>query len=238
LDISIGLAFLAGMASFLTPCVLSLVPAYVGYLSGRSLEGNQPQPSSQLMETMLHGLAFVLGFSLVFIILGLAATALSNLLYDIKPLLSKIGGIVVIVLGLHMTGILRIKYLEYDLRPLSGVQKGRSLFSSFTMGIFFSSGWSPCIGPVLSSILTQAFIEGSSFEGIKMLSAYSAGLAIPFMVTAAGVGWVTRLIQKYRNISHYVEIIMGITLIIVGSMLFLGTFAELKRFGILVDFGI
>lgn len=238
MEISIGLAFLAGLASFLTPCVFSLVPAYIGYLSGRSAAISQVGSGPNRWDTFKHGIAFVLGFSFVFILLGLAVSALGSLIYDTRGWLAKIGGIVVVLFGLHMTGILRIPFLEYDLRPQSKVEQNRSYFSSLLLGIFFSAGWSPCVGPVLGSILLIALNDGSIIQGFQLLAAYSAGLAVPFLVAALGVGWVTEFLRKQRKFLKNVEIFMGIVLVIVGIMLFQGTFERLARFGYLVDFGL
>jgi len=238
MEVSIGLAFLAGMASFLSPCVFSLVPVYVGYLSGRSLASSAGTFQANRLETLSHGLAFVLGFSLVFISLGVAASALGGLLYDVRDWLAKIGGIIVIIFGLHMTGILRIPFLEYDLRPRSKEDQSRSYFSSAMMGVFFSAGWSPCVGPVLGAILTLALNGGSIGEGVKLLSAYSAGLAIPFLVAAFGIGWVSQILRRYGKVMHYIEVVMGILLIIVGGMLLFGVFNTLSYFGPFVDFGL
>ena len=238
MTVSVGLAFLAGMASFLSPCVFSLVPAYIGYLSGRSLAASQGEDEPSKWMTFSHGLAFVLGFSVVFILLGVAVSAIGGLLYDLQGWLSKIGGVVVVLFGLHMTGILRIPFLEYDLRPQTQMDKGRSYFSSALMGVFFSAGWSPCVGPVLGTILTLALNEGSIGDGTKLLTAYSAGLAIPFLLAALGIGWVTHILQRYRKAMHIVEVVMGLVLIIVGVMLFLGIFERLARFGFFIDFGI
>lgn len=240
MKIGLGLAFLAGMASFLSPCVFSLVPAYIGYLSGRSIAAGsrQEQKISPRLITVIHGLAFILGFSVVFVILGVAVSALGGLLYSVRTWLAKIGGLVVILFGLHMTGILRIPFLDYDLRPQNLVDERRGFAASFFMGVFFSAGWSPCVGPVLGAILTLALNGGSISKGIQLLSAYSAGLAIPFLVAAIGIGWVAVILARYRRVMHYVEIGMGILLIIIGAMLFLGTFQLISQYGYFVDFGI
>jgi cytochrome c-type biogenesis protein len=240
-DVTVGLAFLAGMASFLSPCVFSLVPVYISYLSGRSLAvatGGGQTFEINRWETFAHGLAFVLGFSFVFVTLGLAASAIGSLLYDLRFWLAKIGGFLVVVFGLHMTGIIRIPFLDYDLRPRSRTDQSRSYFSSALMGIVFSAGWSPCVGPVLGAILTLALNGGSPSQGVALLSAYSAGLAVPFLFAALGIGWVTRIIRKYGRVMHYVEIGMGVILIIVGVMLFFGLLTQLNRFGPFVDFGL
>ncbi|MAT44547.1 MAG: cytochrome c biogenesis protein CcdA [Anaerolineaceae bacterium] len=239
MTVTIGLAFLAGLASFLSPCVFSLVPAYISYLSGRSLASIRLDPSkANKWETFSHGIAFVLGFSIVFIALGVAFSAIGSVLYDLRFWLAKIGGLVVIIFGLHLTGIFRLQFLEYDIRPQSSSEKSRSYLSSALMGVFFSAGWSPCVGPVLSTILTLAINGGSITEGVKLLSAYSAGLAIPFLFAALGIGWVTTIIQKYGKAMHYVEVVMGVILIIVGGMLFFGVLERLNQFGFFINFGI
>jgi cytochrome c-type biogenesis protein len=183
-------------------------------------------------------LAFVLGFSVVFVILGVAASALGGLLYDLRFWIAKIGGVVVIVFGLHMIGILRIPWLEYDLRPQSTPDRNRGYLASALMGIFFSAGWSPCVGPVLGAILTFAINGGSISHGASLLSAYSAGLAIPFLLAALGIGWVTTILRRYGKVMRYVEIGMGILLVIVGGMLLFGTFQLLSRYGFFVDLGL
>lgn len=240
MNVTIGLAFLAGLASFLSPCVFSLVPAYIGYLSGRSIAASDASISerNRRWDTVSHGFAFVLGFSIIFIILGVAVAILGGLLYDLRTWIAKIGGIVVVIFGLHMTGIIRIPFLEYDLRPQTLVDQRRSYFSSALMGIFFSAGWSPCVGPVLGSILTLALNGGSISEGVKLLTAYSAGLAIPFLLAALGIGWVATILKRYRKAMHYTEMVMGGILIVVGVMLFLGTFEQIARFGFWVNFGL
>jgi len=237
-DISLGLAFLAGLASFLSPCVFSLVPAYIGYLGGRTAAANQTDYRINRWIAFSHGVAFVLGFSLIFILLGLAASALGTLLYQARDWIAKIGGIVVVIFGLHMTGILRIPFLEYDLRPQTTPDRNRGYVASALMGVFFSAGWSPCVGPVLGAILTLAINGGSISQGFGLLAAYSAGLAIPFLVAALGIGWVTTILRRYGKVMRYVEIGMGVVLIIVGSMLFLGTFQTLSRFGLFLDLGL
>ncbi len=235
-EVTIGLAFLAGLASFLSPCVFSLVPAYIGYLGGRAAGGEQTE--SNRWVTVTHGLAFVLGFSVVFIILGVAVSAAGGLLFDIRNYLAKIGGIVVIIFGLHMIGIFRIPFLEYDTRLNTAPDRKWGYLSSALMGVFFSAGWSPCVGPVLGAILTLAINGGSVALGAKLLTAYSAGLAIPFLVAAFGIGWVTTTLRKYSKVMHYVEIAMGVVLVIVGVLLFTGVFELIARYGYYVNFGL
>ncbi len=229
LELALGFSFLAGLASFLSPCVLTLVPAYVSYLSGRSVGSGEAAKSNRWV-TFSHGLAFVVGFSVIFILLGFASSALGSLLYDAKTWISKIGGVVVILFGIHMIGIYRFRFLEYDTRRQELPDPKWGYLSSALMGVFFSAGWSPCIGPVLGSILTLAANGGSPLFGVSLLSAYSVGLAIPFLVAALGISWVTTVIRRYGKIMRYVEIVMGVILLIVGSMLILGTFEQLARY--------
>jgi len=235
-QITLGLAFLAGLASFLSPCVFSLVPAYVGYLGGRAAGGEAT--GSNRLVTLSHGLAFVLGFSLVFVLLGVAAAAAGGLLYDLRTYLAKIGGIVVIIFGLHMIGVFRIPFLEYDARVHTAPGRSWGYLSSALLGVFFSAGWSPCVGPVLGAILTLAINGGSVALGARLLSAYSAGLAVPFLAAAFGIGWVTAALRKYAKAMHYVEIAMGFVMVIVGVLLFAGVFELLARYGFYVNFGL
>jgi len=237
-NISIGLAFLAGLASFLSPCVFSLVPAYVGYLGGRAVGGEANENNRFI--TFTHGLAFVLGFSIVFITLGVAASAIGRILFDLQYWLAKIGGVVVIIFGLHMIGVYRIPFLEYDTRVQQLPDRKWGYLSSAMMGVFFSAGWSPCVGPVLGAILTLTFNGGSISSGVSLLSAYSAGLAIPFLLAALGLGWVSLTLRKYGKIMHYTEIVMGVVLVAVGFMLFSGIFSRIAQAGqfFWFDFGL
>jgi cytochrome c-type biogenesis protein len=224
-QITIGLAFLAGLASFLSPCVFSLVPAYVGYLGGRAAGGETSE--SNRFTTFTHGLAFVLGFSFVFVTLGVATSAFSRLLFDLRILLSQIGGIIIVIFGLHMIGVFRIPFLEYDTRVQQLPDRKLGYLSSALMGVFFSAGWSPCVGPVLGTILTFVLNGGSVSQSVSLLSAYSAGLGIPFLLAALSVGWVSLTLRKYGRVMRIVEALMGLLLIVLGYLLFSGIYARL-----------
>lgn len=236
-QITVWLALLAGLASFLSPCVFSLVPAYVGYLGGRAA-GAGTEPSRWL--TFSHGLAFVFGFSVVFVLLGVAASFAGGLLYDLRYWLAKIGGIVVIIFGLHMIGVFHIPFLAYDTRVQQAPDPKLGYLSSALMGVFFSAGWSPCVGPVLGAILTLAINGGSVSQGATLLSFYSIGLGIPFLLAALGVGWVTATLRKYNKVMRYVEIVMGVILVIIGVLLFTGLFSLIAQQGqfFWIDFGL
>lgn len=238
INVSFGLAFLAGLASFFSPCVFSLVPAYVGYLGGRSLSQAEEELRAKQLRTFLHGLAFVLGFSFVFISLGLAFSALSVFFFQIRDILAKTGGVIIILFGLHMTGLIRIPFLNYDIRPQSELSQGHGIIPSFFMGIFFSAGWSPCVGPTLGLILTLAIERANLAQGAGLLSVYSLGMGIPFLLAALGVGWVTQILKKYHKLMKVIEIILGVILIVVGVMLFLGIYQQLATLDVLIDFGI
>lgn len=237
-NVTVGLSFLAGLASFLSPCVFSLVPAYIGYLGGRAAGGETTENNRFI--TFTHGLAFVLGFSAVFVTLGVATASLGRLLFELREILEKVGGVIVVIFGLHMIGVFRIPFLEYDTRVQKVPDRKWGYLSSAMMGVFFSAGWAPCVGPVLGAILTLALNGGSVSTGVTLLSAYSAGLAIPFLIAALGVGWVTLTLRKYGKLMRYVEIVMGVVLVVVGILLFTGIFARIAAAGqfFWIDFGI
>jgi len=229
-NLGIWVAFLAGLASFLSPCVFALVPAYVGYLSSRSVASARDGEARRL-ETLSHAFAFVLGFTVIFVLLGLSASVIGRLLYDQRDLLTKLGGIVVILFGLHMTGIIRIPFLAYDVRRQKLPDPKLGYLSSFLMGIFFSAGWSPCVGPVLGAIMTMSLVSNNVIQGGMLLLAYSAGLAIPFLIAATQISLVTNVLRKYGRVMHYVEVGLGVFLIAIGLMLFFGRFEIFASLG-------
>jgi cytochrome c-type biogenesis protein len=171
-------------------------------------------------------------------VFNIIASALGLLLYDVRTWLAKIGGIIIVIFGLHMIGIFRIPFLEYDVRIHSRVNRRWGYLSSVLMGIFFSAGWSPCIGPVLGWILTFSINGGSIVKGTALGIAYSAGLAIPFLVAALGIGWVGTLLRRYNKVMRVVEIVMGVLLVVVGILLFLGSFNVLANYLPLINFGL
>jgi cytochrome c-type biogenesis protein len=236
-NVTIGLAFLAGLASFLSPCVLALVPAYIGYLSSRSVTSEGVVVENR-WQTFGHGLAFVLGFSLVFIALGAAASLIGAVLYDVRVWLARIGGVVAILFGLHTLGAIHIPLLDYDTRRQMSARPGLGYGSSVMMGVFFSAGWAPCVGPVLGVVLTLALTTVGLNQGIVLLTAYSAGLAIPFLLAALGVGRVAELMRRHPRTVQIVSKVTGVVMIIVGVMLMTGTMQSLARFGFFVDLGL
>lgn len=237
MNLSFGLAMLAGTASFLSPCVLSLVPAYVGYLSGKTVMADGTVVENRA-ATFLHGVFFVLGFSLVFITLGVAASAVGRVLYDLRDILSKIGGVIVIVFGLHTLGVIHLPFLDYDTRRQVAPNPSLGYLSSALMGIFFSAGWAPCVGPVLGAVLTMALDSASVGRGAILLTGYSIGLAIPFLLAAAGIARVSDWLRRWGKYLRIVSLVTGVMLIIIGVLLLTGSFALLARSGLFVNFGI
>lgn len=227
----LGIAALAGLLSFLSPCVLALVPAYVGYLSGRSVTASGVVVENRF-ATFLHGLAFVLGFSIVFVLGGAAIGAIGSFLgdYDVREWLARIGGAIVIVFGLHTLGVINIPLLNYDTRLQVRPDPRLGFLSSVLMGVFFSAGWAPCIGPVLGAIYALVLAGARPIEGAILLLAYSGGLAVPFLLAALGVGSITELMKRNARVVRILSIATGLLLIVVGIMLLTGTLERLAQF--------
>jgi cytochrome c-type biogenesis protein len=222
-------AFLAGILSFLSPCVLPLVPGYVSLISGATVEDLQSPERRMLRTVMLHSVTFVLGFSVVFIALGAVATGIGQVVNEYHSLLSKIAGIIVIIFGLHLTGIWKIKALYADKR-LHDVKGGSSAVGSFAVGFAFAFGWTPCIGPILATILVLAGAQQTVLKGIVLLAVYSLGLAVPFLLTSLGVDRFLSFYGRFRRHLHTVEVISGILLIAVGVLIFLNNLRLLSGY--------
>jgi len=222
-------AFLAGILSFLSPCVLPLVPGYVSLISGASVEELQTSERRVLGTVMLHSITFVLGFSVVFIALGAVATGVGQVVNEYHSLLSKVAGIVVIIFGLHLTGILKIKALYADKR-MHDVKGSASAVGSFAVGFAFAFGWTPCIGPILATILVLAGAQGTVLKGIVLLAVYSLGLAVPFLLTSLGVDRFLVFYSRFRKHLHTVEVLSGILLIAIGVLIFLNNLRLLSGY--------
>lgn len=222
-------AFLAGILSFLSPCVLPLVPGYVSLISGASVEELQSPERRMFRTVMLHSLTFVLGFSVVFIALGAVATGVGQIVNEYHSLLSKIAGIVVIIFGLHLTGLLKIKALYADKR-LHEIKGGASAMGSFAVGFAFAFGWTPCIGPILATILVLAGAQQTVWKGVILLAVYSLGLAVPFLLTSLGVDRFLAFYGRFRRHLHTVEVLSGVLLIAVGVLIFLNNLRMLSGY--------
>jgi cytochrome c-type biogenesis protein len=222
-------AFLAGLVSFLSPCVLPLVPGYVSLISGAGVEQLKTQESQLLRKVMLNSIAFILGFSVVFIALGAVATEVSQMLSRYRSTLAQIAGVVIILFGLHLTGVFKIKALYTDAR-LHSVKGGSTAWGAFVIGFAFAFGWTPCVGPVLTVILTFAAAQDSITKGVMLLAIYSMGLAVPFLLTALGVERFLKFYSRFRVHMHAIEVASGALLVALGVLLVLGRFTIISNY--------
>lgn len=222
-------AFVAGILSFLSPCVLPLVPGYVSLISGATVEDLQTEERRMLGTVMLHSLTFILGFSVVFIALGAVATSIGQIANQYHNLLAKVAGIIVIVFGLHLTGLFKINALYADKR-LHDVKGGSTALGSFAVGFAFAFGWTPCIGPILATILLFAGAQETVFKGVLLLAIYSLGLAVPFLLTSLGVDRFLGYYTKFRRHLHTVEVVSGVLLIAVGVLIFMNNLKLLSGY--------
>ena len=217
--ISYPAAFTAGLLSFLSPCVLPLIPAYFTFITGFSLEELTESRDSEIRKKVfLSTILFVSGFSLVFILMGASASYLGGLIYNYRELIRIIGGIFIIILGVHLTGIIRIRGLDFEKR-IDMEKKPLHFFGTFVVGMAFGAGWSPCIGPLLGSIIIIAGSQETVWQGIILLAIYSAGLAIPFIIMSVFINFLLIFIKKASRVLQYINTAAGILLIIVGLIL-------------------
>ncbi|MBU0703766.1 MAG: cytochrome c biogenesis protein CcdA [Chloroflexi bacterium] len=227
LNISFFVAFGAGALSFASPCVLPLVPAYLSYLGGQVSSVEEGAPSR--WTTFLHGIFFVLGFSVIFVALGAAASGIGQLLYVYRPALMRVGGVVIVIFGLHTLGVLKIPFLYYDTRRHYRSRPELGYLSSALMGFFFGAGWSPCVGATLGAILTLALNEATVGHGALLLFVYSMGLGIPFLLMALGVGQATGFLRRARWAMQVVTVVSGLFLIALGLLVFTGNLRWLAQ---------
>src|SRR5712692_5073745 len=226
---SAGAAFVAGLVSFLSPCVLPLVPGYVSLISGVGVEQLQDQEASLFRKVMLNSIAFIIGFSIVFVMLGALSTEAGQLAARYKSTLARIAGVLIIVFGLHLTGLMRIKALYADKR-LHGVKGGSTAWGAFVIGFAFAFGWTPCVGPILSVILGFAAAQDSVAKGILLLSIYSLGLAVPFLLTSLGIERFLSFYGRFRVHLHKVEVGSGVLLICLGLLIGFNKFTVLNQY--------
>jgi len=222
-------AFVAGVISFLSPCVLPLVPGYVSLISGSGIEQLKLQDGSLLRKVMLNSLAFILGFSLVFITLGALSTEVGQLLARYKSMLAQVAGVVIILFGLHLTGLFQIKALYTDAR-LHRVKGGATVWGAFVIGFAFAFGWTPCVGPILAVILGLAATQDSVGKGTFLLALYSAGQAMPFLLTSLGIERFLKFYGRFKTHMHAVEVASGALLIVLGGLLVLGRFTLIANY--------
>lgn len=220
--IGILTAFLAGVVSFLSPCVLPLVPGYVSYVAGRSVdELRQEQAIGRRIAVLGLSLAFVLGFSSVFVALGASASAIGSLFLSYRYEAGYVAGAIIIVFGLHMMGILRFNWMNRDLRFMPQIPGGRP-FGAFLLGSAFAFGWTPCIGPLLGAVLTMSATTMGVSDGAILLSIYSMGLAVPFLLVAAFTGRFTESVVRFRRVGRPLQLAAGGMLVLVGVLMVTG----------------
>ena len=242
-NVTLLAAFGAGLLSFISPCVLPLVPGYLSYISGLSLDEMRgtavPAGPSGVgvavaaspavrRQVVLSSLAFILGFSMVFVSLGAAASALGQFLLERQEIFGRIAGAIVIIFGLHTMGVLRIEWL-YQEKRVHTSRKPAGYVGATLIGIAFAFGWTPCIGPILSAILALAGTQETVGEGVQLLSVYSIGLGVPFLATALAINRFFSAMARIRKHYHKIELVSGALLVIIGLLIFTNKFTIIAQ---------
>jgi cytochrome c-type biogenesis protein len=209
------IALVAGVLSFLSPCQLAVLPGYVGYLSG-SAAGQ----TSSRARTISHAVAFIGGFSIVLVVLGASVGLVGYLIYDYLPIVRRVGGAILIIFGLHVAGVIRIPLLYREAKLQVGEPRVGSYSTSVLLGLVFGVGWTPCVGPTLAAILLMASTTQTVAQGALLLTVYCLGLGIPFLVTAAALGRVSRFLRQINRRGNVVSAVSGALLIVMGILIF------------------
>lgn len=222
-------AFAAGAVSFLSPCVLPLVPAYISYVVGQGVtdeRGEVTRPINRQMAALLSSVVFVLGFTTIFVVLGAGVSALSAVLSAYRYEINIVSGVMVILFGLFMTGLWRPGWMERDTR-MELREVGRGPVSAYLMGMAFAFGWSPCIGPILGAILGIAASSGRSSSGIALLAIYSLGLGLPFVLTAVFFNEISTRLKKFRHAGRFLQVVAGFMMVAMGVVMITGYMTEI-----------
>ena len=222
-DVSLVAAFGAGFLSFISPCVLPLIPGYISYVSGMSLEDMRTADAGARRRLIVSTLLFILGFSLIFMAMGASASAIGGFLLQNLRVVQKIAGAILIVLGLHLAGVFRIGFLNRDTR-IQTSRRPASTAGALLVGMAFGFGWTPCIGPILGGILTIAGSKSSVWEGVLLLAVYSAGLGVPFFLTSLAIDKFFAASARVRKYYRIIEMAAGALVIMLGILLFTGRF--------------
>jgi cytochrome c-type biogenesis protein len=227
-NVSVFTAFIAGLVSFLSPCVLPLVPGYISIISGASLEQlkAREKDSSLFRTVLLNSIMFIIGFSITFILLGASATWIGQILLSKMRLLGQIAGLILIAFGIHLTGLVKINALYKDKR-FHNLEKPRGLVGALVLGLAFAFGWTPCIGPILAGIMTIASTKQTVTEGMFLLGTYSAGLGIPFLLTSLALNKFLVFYGRFKKHFHAVEVASGILVIAIGVLILTGSLSRL-----------
>ena len=230
-NVSLLAAFAAGFLSFISPCVLPLIPGYISFVSGVSVDEmrSDAPPATSRLQVFVTSLAFVLGFSLVFIALGASATAIGKFMFSKLPLLSKLAGVVLIIFGLHTMGVFRLAFLDTEKR-VHQQRKPAGPLGAMLVGIAFAFGWTPCIGPILGGILAIAGSKNTVGEGVTLLAVYSLGLGIPFLITSLAINQFFGAAKRIRKYYHAIELTSGALLIAIGVLILTGQLTIIVRY--------
>ena len=230
-NVSLLAAFAAGFLSFISPCVLPLIPGYISFVSGVSVDEmrSDAPPATSRLQVFVTSLAFVLGFSLVFIALGASATAVGKFMFSKLPLLSKLAGVVLIIFGLHTMGVFRLAWLDTEKR-VHQQRKPAGPLGAMLVGVAFAFGWTPCIGPILGGILAIAGSKNTVAEGVTLLAVYSLGLGIPFLITSLAINQFFGAAKRIRKYYHAIELTSGALLIAIGVLIITGQLTIIVRY--------
>ena len=239
-NVTLLAAFGAGLLSFISPCVLPLIPGYLSYISGLSLDEMRgtpvaggsavavARPAGTTRQVVLSSLAFIVGFSLVFISLGAAASAIGQFLTQQQALFNRIAGAVIVIFGLHTMGVLRIEWL-YQQKSVQTKRRPAGFFGAMLVGIAFAFGWTPCIGPILSGILALAGSGETVAKGVRLLLVYSLGLGVPFFATALAINHFFAALGRIRRHYHKIELVSGALLVVIGLLIFTNKFTLIAQ---------
>lgn len=239
--VAVGLAGFAGLLSFLSPCVLPIVPPYLAFMGGITVRDMEERGDAD-NRVLLAACSFVAGLSVVFLFLGLAASAAGRMLLQFQAELGILAGLIILVFGAHFLGIFRIPLFDREARIDAGGRRGGGALGAFVLGLAFAFGWTPCIGPILGAILALVIQEGSASYGAALMVAYAVGLGVPFIVVAAFVRKSLGIMQRFRRVSAWFERTAGCLFLVVGTLLVTGNFSDisfwlLETFPGLAEFG-
>ncbi len=230
LNIGLFTALIAGIISFASPCVLPIVPGYLSFITGLGLQDltDKDRRKTVIRKAALNSVVFVIGFSTVFILFGASATAIGSFMRENHSIIGKVAGAVIVVLGLHMVGLIRIPFLLYEKR-MSSSSNSHGVGRSLSAGVLFAFGWTPCIGPILAGILTIAATQETAIHGVMLLGVYSLGLGIPFILSAVFLNAFFTTFSKIKHHLHKVEIAGGVILIVIGLLIITGNLATISQ---------
>jgi cytochrome c-type biogenesis protein len=230
-NITYAVAFSAGLFSFISPCVLPLIPSYITYITGLSFHDLQAQHPTHIVrrKTLFHSICFVLGFTAIFVLFGASATLAGSLLQQYSNVIRKIGGVLIVLFGIHTTGLVPFGFLLGEKR-VTIHHKPAGYVGSFLVGLVFAAGWTPCIGPILAAILMVAANEKQVNQGILLLLIYSLGLGIPFIFSSLALHHFLSLFNRFKRFIRIFEVITGIFLMLVGILIFFNWLSRLSGY--------